>query len=162
LRRAIRTQQWSLRMPVVKTEMFSVASDEATPSRGIVVLQKCASPVCCAQFRYLHQGRLFEVEVQYFDSPSETGQSRLGNGRGRIERWWLCDQCADYMTLRFDRERGGVMVCSFGDCAEKPVILQSNGRAAAEIQRILIRPLDLQAVRRKAAIELKVKTREIA
>ena len=29
------------------------------------MLHKCANPVWCAQFRYLHQGKLFEVEVQY-------------------------------------------------------------------------------------------------
>lgn len=127
------------------------------------MLQKCANPACCAQFRYLQTGKLFEIEIQYFDSPSEADQVRLGNGRGRIERCWLCDQCADYMTLRVDRERRGIMVYSFGDCRnQEPVVLQSNGRAAAEIQRILIRPLDLQAVRRKGASELKVKTREVA
>ena len=138
------------------------AAQEPIPSRGAVVLQKCANPACCAQFRYLHQGKLFEIEIEYFNSPSEADQVRLGNGRGRIERCWLCDQCADYMTLRVDRERRGVIVYSFADYDQKPVMLQSNGRPVAEIQRILIRPLDLQAVRRKAASELQVKTREVA
>jgi len=132
-------------------------------SRGIAVLQKCANPVCRAQFRYLHEGKLFEIKIQYFDSPSAYGQGRLGNGKGQIERCWLCDECAAYIALRFDRQHGVVMVSSFGDSDEKPVILHSNGRAAAETERVLIPPLDLDlSVRRKATSESKVRMREIA
>jgi hypothetical protein len=94
---------------------------------------------------------------------SANGQGNVGNGKGQIERCWLCDQCAGYIALCFDRRRGVVMVSSFGDSDEKPVILQLNGRAAAEVDRVLIRPLDLDlSVRRKATSESKVQMREIA
>ncbi len=76
------------------------------------MLNKCANPVCCAQFRYLRQGKLFEVEVQYTESLSSDGQSRPGNGKGHVERCWLCDECAARFTLRFDARRDVVMVSS--------------------------------------------------
>ena len=127
------------------------------------MLQKCASPLCRAQFRYLHQGKLLEIEIQYFDSPSANAQGKPGNGRGHIERCWLCDQCAAYTALRLDRQRGVVMVSSFEDSDEKPLIVHSNGKAAAKIERVLVRPLDLDlSVRRKATSASKVQMREIA
>ena len=143
--------------------IYEAAGFSLNESRGVVVLQNCANPGCGAQFRYLHEGKLFEIEIQYFDSPSANDQGKLANGKGQIERCWLCDECAAYIALRFDRQRGVVMVSSFGDSDEKPVILHSNGRAAAEIERVLIRPLDLDlSVRRKATSESKVRMREIA
>jgi hypothetical protein len=109
-------------------------------SSRIRVLQECANPVCRAQFRYLHQGKLFEVEIQYFDSLSCAGKGEPGNGKGQIERCWLCDRCAAYIFLRFDRQRGVLMASSAGRFEEQ-LTLESNGRATAEIQRVLIRPL---------------------
>ena len=50
------------------------------------MLHKCANPVCCAQFRYLNQGKLFEVEIQYVESTLGDGQGKLGNGKGHVER----------------------------------------------------------------------------
>ena len=55
-------------------------------SRGIVVLQKCANPVCDAQFRYLDQGQLFEVEIQYSQSPRPNDPREPSNGNVHVER----------------------------------------------------------------------------
>lgn len=123
------------------------------------MLHKCANPVCCAQFRYLHQGRLFEVEIQYVESPSGDGQGKLANGKGRVERCWLCDECAAHISLRFDARRGVVMMSSLRGSEEALTIaiLRSNGGTAAGIARALIRPLDLELTvtsRRKARGEL--------
>lgn len=145
-----------------KTEMFSVAPQEATPSRGIVVLQKCANPVCSAQFRYLHQGKLFEVEIQYSDSPPND-QREPSNGNVHVERWWLCSVCAAHTTVRFDRKQGLVMVHLLESWNQvvTTAFPQSSRRSAAEIERVLIRPLAL-TIRRKADRESKAETREIA
>ena len=105
------------------------------------MLQKCANPVCYNQFRYLHQGKLFEIEIRYVDSPSADNQGKPTNGKGHVERCWLCDQCAANVALRFDRQRGLVIVCS-SSASEEVVtsISQSGGKAAADIARIIIRP----------------------
>jgi hypothetical protein len=132
------------------------------------VLHKCANPACYAQFRYLHQGKLFEVEIQYVESSSRNGHGKVGNGKGHVERCWLCDQCAAHITLRFDRRMDLVMVSSLGDSEEVVTlaITQSTEKALGEVARILIRPLDLDldltfSGSRKAA-ELSVRKREIA
>ena len=61
------------------------------------MLSKCANPACSARFRYLHEGRIFSA---IFDA---RGRARGGDGFGemprRVERYWLCDICADTMTL---------------------------------------------------------------
>ncbi len=132
------------------------------------MLNKCANPVCSAQFRYLHQGKLFEVEVQYSESPSR-GQSKAGNGKRHAERCWLCDECAAHITLRFDARRGVVMVSSLKGSEEAltTASLQSNGGAVAGIARVLVRRLDRDlelttSTKRKAAGELSVRRRGTA
>jgi transposase-like protein len=131
------------------------------------VLNKCANPVCSNQFRYLHQGKLFEVEVQYNESQSSDGETKPGNGKGHVERCWLCDQCAANITLRFDARRGAVMVSSLRSSEEAltTVLSQSNGGSTARIVRVLIRPLDLElrpSTRRRTARELDNRRREAA
>ena len=136
-------------------------------SRGVAVLNKCANPACSALFRYLHQGKLFEVEIQYAESPAGGGQAKAVHGKGHAERCWLCDDCAAHVTLRFDSQRGEVMVSSFRSSEETLTTLftQSNGGPAARIVRVLIRPLDLElraSTRRRAVRELNMRTREAA
>jgi hypothetical protein len=133
------------------------------------VLNKRANPVCSAQFRYLHQGRLFEVEVQYAESPTSDGQTKPVKGKGNAERCWFCDECAAHITLRFDAQWGVVMVSSLtgSEVALTTAISQSNGGTAARIARVLFRRLDLDleltvSTRRKAAIKLNVQRSEAA
>ena len=52
------------------------------------MLSKCANPACDARFRYLHQGRIFNIEVKGAP-PGENLQHR-----DRIEHFWLCESCA--------------------------------------------------------------------
>jgi hypothetical protein len=109
------------------------------------VLQKCANPACGAPFRYLHQGRLFEVEMQFAPDPLGGSQARLSNGKGRVERCWLCEGCARQGTLRLDRTRGVIMVSSSGRSEEilTTALLTPSVNEVTEIERVLIRPLDL-------------------
>jgi hypothetical protein len=109
------------------------------------VLHKCANPVCCARFRYLHEGWLFEVEIHHFESVSSDSRSRLWNGMRHVERWWLCEVCAACISLQFDPRLGLVMVSSVEGSAQVVIaaVQPSNLKTAAGIARILIRPLDL-------------------
>jgi hypothetical protein len=56
------------------------------------MLAKCANPSCSHPFRYLHEGKLYRIEL-----PSEDG------GSGAKSEWfWLCNQCSSQMTLRME------------------------------------------------------------
>jgi hypothetical protein len=129
------------------------------------VLQKCANPTCYAQFRYLHQGKLFEVEIQYRNGPSDDAPDKLGNGKGHVEWCWLCDQCTARVSLRFDSGQGLVIVRPLAVSEEivPTAFLQSSGRNVAEISRIMIRPLDLNlTTTRNAPSESNGRMREAA
>ena len=131
------------------------------------MLDKCVNPVCSAQFRYLDQGKLFEVETQYFGNRSGGGPNKQGNGKGHVERCWLCDQCAAHNVLRFDAVRGVVMFCCLGNSEEgvPTAIAQSGSNSGAGIARVLIRPFDLTVDgidRRKAAGDLSARRSDAA
>jgi hypothetical protein len=73
------------------------------------MLYKCANPVCSKPFRRLDQGKLFQVETEYF--PASEARQSLPTRRGRmlrhhVERYWLCDECASGLTLAFEQGRG--------------------------------------------------------
>jgi len=130
------------------------------------VLHKCVNPDC-AQFRYLHQGRLFEIEIQYLESADSAGQSTLRNGKGHVERCWMCDQCATHVALRFDPRRGLVVASSLGR-AEGLITLatpQATVNGATGRARALIRSLDMNprvSTKRNAAGQRNVRRSEIA
>ena len=73
------------------------------------MLSHCANPECASPFLRLGQGRLFLVETEFEaklgdliapTSPYTRRQAR------RLERYWLCDQCAQVWTLVHDRIQG--------------------------------------------------------
>ena len=77
------------------------------------MLSHCANPQCSRPFLRLRQGRLFLVETE--------GAAKLGDPRApaspqarlqprRVERYWLCDQCAETWTLVHERSQGIVLV----------------------------------------------------
>ena len=124
------------------------------------MLHKCANPVCAAQFRYLHQGWLFEVEIHHFEGLPGDSRAKSRSGTRHVERWWLCEPCARRVSLQFDSRLGLVMVSSVEGSiqvvttAVQPSNLQpsnpgpsrpqsSEQGTGAGIARILIRPLDL-------------------
>lgn len=72
------------------------------------MVSKCANPDCSASFRYFHLGKLFRVETSTGRDRRRTmGQDELQNKpMRRLEFYWLCESCADKMTLVFDKESG--------------------------------------------------------
>lgn len=63
------------------------------------MVTKCANPVCGRSFQYLRGGRLycFELRRQSF---GPAAPKRLA------VYFWICDRCADSLSLEFDAERG--------------------------------------------------------
>jgi len=57
------------------------------------VLSKCANPACSARFRYLHQGRIFNIEAGTVSSDN------IGSPTRKIEHFWLCESCAQTLTV---------------------------------------------------------------
>lgn len=74
------------------------------------MLYKCANEACSVPFRRLREGKLFQVETEYFTDAKATPSDRRARPWRRVEHYWLCDNCAGYVTLAFDRERGVVTV----------------------------------------------------
>ncbi|HEY1272892.1 MAG TPA: hypothetical protein VGF08_12940 [Terriglobales bacterium] len=70
------------------------------------MLSKCANPECTTPFLYLHQGKLFRIEVE--NREAEDVLPRVA--RRRTEYYWLCDRCSVKMTLQFRRGSGVVAV----------------------------------------------------
>lgn len=60
------------------------------------MLFKCAHPTCIAQFRYLHEGRVFKVRMPSFTRHTTTH---------RIEHFWLCERCSHSLTIVVENGR---------------------------------------------------------
>jgi hypothetical protein len=69
------------------------------------MLSKCANPACAVPFRYLRDGRLYQIDTA--DGPRAVTD---GKPSQRFEYFWLCGQCAASMTLAFQRGKGVIMV----------------------------------------------------
>ena len=70
------------------------------------MVSKCANPECSAPFRYFHTGKLFRAETSVgLDRRRTLGQdAREDKPLRRLEFFWLCEDCAEEMTLIFDKE----------------------------------------------------------
>jgi hypothetical protein len=75
------------------------------------MLHKCANEACCTPFRRLREGKLFQVETEYFrgKGPGVDSQRKGRSGR-HVEHYWLCDACSPFVTLTFDQHRGVITV----------------------------------------------------
>jgi hypothetical protein len=74
---------------------------------GQPMLHKCANLTCSNVFRRLNEGKLFQVETEYLPAFRAVASLRRNHPVRKVERYWLCDQCATQMTLSF--EKGGVV-----------------------------------------------------
>jgi len=90
------------------------------------MLYKCANEACSIPFRKLREGKLFQVETEYFGDPKATPATRRTRPWRRIEHYWLCDSCASFVTLTFDRERGVVTVPLPNGLGKKTVTVIPN------------------------------------
>lgn len=57
------------------------------------MLAKCANPGCSAPFRYLHEGKLFRLDLGAGPPSVSEHVPR------RLQYFWLCERCARSMTL---------------------------------------------------------------
>jgi hypothetical protein len=77
------------------------------------MLSHCANQQCLKPFLRLRQGKLFLVEAECVAKPGEPTASPSAQMRPqprRVERYWLCDQCAEVWTLVHEWSRGIVLV----------------------------------------------------
>jgi hypothetical protein len=72
------------------------------------MVSKCANPECSAPFRYFHTGKLFRAETSVrLDRRRTLGQdAREDKPLRRLEFFWLCADCAEKMTVVFDKDSG--------------------------------------------------------
>jgi len=78
------------------------------------MVAKCINPYCNRPFRYLGHGKLFVTEY-----PPTLASGIILHSRTR-EHFWLCEECAQSMTVAVRREHGGVAI--------RIVNLSPNGR----------------------------------
>jgi len=69
------------------------------------MLSKCANPSCSATFLYLSHGKLFRMEST---SGNESSTAYGANPDTKKNNWhleffWLCDQCANAVTLAYTK-----------------------------------------------------------
>src|SRR5271155_4002696 len=77
------------------------------------MLSHCANSQCARPFLRLRQGKLFLVETECVARsgvPTAPPAPHMRPQPRRVERYWLCDQCAAVWTLVHDRHQGVVLV----------------------------------------------------
>lgn len=107
----------------------------STPSTKLNVeaamLAKCANPVCCATFRYFHEGRLFVFESKP-DSPKRGPPADPEHtGRSRSPQYfWLCSSCCSALTVQSDGDQGVTVVRKQG-VPQNVFVMEERTRMAA-------------------------------
>ena len=77
------------------------------------MLSHCANVQCSKPFLQLGDGKLFLVETERVASLRELTAPHSSYRREqarRVERYWLCDQCAQVWTLVHDRQQGVILL----------------------------------------------------
>lgn len=100
------------------------------------MLYKCANEACNTPFRRLREGKLFQVETEYFEGRGPASTLQKTRPWRRTEHYWLCDACAPFVTLTFDQSRGVIAVPLPDGAGKKTVRVVSMGGvvAAAEVE----------------------------
>jgi hypothetical protein len=70
------------------------------------MLSHCANSQCSKPFLRLGEGRLFLVEATPRLEMANSRCPFLRQPPRRLERYWLCDRCAEICTLVYDRQKG--------------------------------------------------------
>jgi hypothetical protein len=71
------------------------------------MLSKCANPACSQPFRYLRDGKLFEIESRTGVDNSAVGERKPSR---RVEFFWLCGQCSTELTVINDKVHGVITI----------------------------------------------------
>jgi hypothetical protein len=72
------------------------------------MISKCANPSCSTSFLYLHEGKLFRIDMEAVtDGHTTFGvDPELKKPVRRTEFFWLCHECSRKMTLGFEKGVG--------------------------------------------------------
>jgi hypothetical protein len=74
------------------------------------MLAKCTNPACSATFHYLHEGKLFLIELRSDSATVEPGADPGFRGTPfHFQCFWLCSPCSRVMTIQPDG-KGGVSI----------------------------------------------------
>ena len=87
------------------------------------MLSKCANPECSAPFRYLREGRIFNIERRRADR-------QPGQPSHEVEFFWLCKDCA--LTLRVVARDGTHSVLPLEQDSPNRTALDIKGAAALD------------------------------
>jgi hypothetical protein len=108
-------------------------------------------PNACKPFLRLREGKLFLVET---GRPEKWGHSKADGVfhartvQPRIERFWLCDECASHWTLVHDREQGILLAPLRKPVASVPVAAEvSEKRAGFTLLKRVPLPVAANALR---------------
>jgi hypothetical protein len=71
------------------------------------MLSKCANPACSTSFRYMREGKLFEIDTRNETQFSVAGEKKPAR---RVEFFWLCGKCATNLTVIHDHTKGVITV----------------------------------------------------
>jgi hypothetical protein len=72
---------------------------------------KCANSSCHTSFRYLHEGKLFRIEIPTPQAGSDRfGRDSSDNFVRKVEWYWLCSRCSAQMTLKMEKGGGVITV----------------------------------------------------
>jgi hypothetical protein len=82
---------------------------------GPCMLAKCANPSCSESFRNLQDGRLFRLETEPESPPSGNPYASFHR---RVEYFWLCSRCSEFMALRLGQD-GTVVNFPLPECAHR-------------------------------------------
>lgn len=79
------------------------------------MISKCANPECFNQFRHLGEGQLFPFEIKDPAEPCKDVPNAvcLRKPHHHTIFFWLCQDCAGRMKVRFD-PRAGLSVAAAG------------------------------------------------
>ncbi len=91
------------------------------------MISQCANPACSRPFHSLGRGHLFRFEVRHpsepcRDIPYAVCSKRPGHAS---VYFWLCETCAQTLTLRFDPHTGVRLM------PHRPAVSPATDRAAA-------------------------------
>jgi len=80
------------------------------------MIAKCANPSCAVSFRYLHEGKVFKLEIGHPAADVARPKPPM-----RIEHFWLCTECSQSLTLIL--RNGKVFTRPLGQLtAEQPLV----------------------------------------
>lgn len=71
------------------------------------MISKCANPDCGAPFRYLREGKLFQLYTGPDPVPASGSEPKTSRP---MEYFWLCGRCAATLRLEFEKKNGAAIV----------------------------------------------------